>query len=1216
MPTLFREFWPLAWSPNQNEINGDPKGLLRNDNLNIDETGVLGLIRGTKKISHAPLASEPTQIFGKLLDLNSIQNSTGGYPSAPNHVRYAVLNNGQTVVRNYGGNKSETIYDLGLISGGGNQGVGFGFGFGHVFITSGAEKWKDDGITQTRLGMNGPAPPGAGYNVSPSVSMRGPYPTFYEWAENESGDYPDGTGLYFVNSGDYVEIGTAVDPTTNSFRAITTAGEFLALNIDGTAIGGIAGTGRADDSYRVDVRIGNTSTLVKVRIEYLLDTPIPVSGVYQPPAISDYYFHEWTAESGVFNSGIDAWTTLETRRDGFERVGTDSGRDWSTIKGIRVIFVATEFQKCALTNPRFIGGAKGPLDGFYNYIAVSVVNNNFYLEKSLPSVASETVQVIHSSAYVMPSAVHSQANECWIFRGSSNYTGYYRVKVIHGTNGFTPAVFNDEMTDEQALALNIQLDYYQQNLPDGIIGIETNFKGRNWYITYEKVYPSYRDNISSYDSRFVVETSGNTEYNLFITKLSTDSMVLATNNDFYEISGSAGIINENNIDFFDITVRPLGIKSPPINKEFVVHEGNLFYLAGDGIRVLSGSKCQLITQPLDLLFNHHTRHGVSPVLIKPLDRHYIDIANNRLYFSTPQEDNRRALYIYNFNHQHWRLEDHGDTDSISAIFVEEDDTIIYSTASFGDKFMRQLDVGTLFDETNNIPFKMLTIFDHNGQPRNRKDTFTLKVTADTGNTPINVILRGYRDDKNIVTYNTTRAFDGRTEQYFSVYNELSSSVKFYQLELNGSVPKFKIFNFSVDYEARPEQLTNLRIPPSNYGIAGRKRVPEIPMIIDTLGKHVNFTPILDGVVQTTGTIQTFDRNVYHYLFNADKTAYNVGGLLQSPTGDIFEFYELVNPREVELIPDPLLYKWVPYTNFNTTSRKRFIQYGIVIDTRGQDVQLLPFIDGIAQEIKVVNTDNKRTALTTMPQSAVGIDIACQLQALSQTPFEFYGVSIDDSVFEKLPPVSRYLTLQTTNYGCAGKKRIRTIPMVIDTKGGNVTFTPIVDGVSYPASSFNTSDKRTVLHYFQNQGTNGVPFGIDYGGILQSATDFEFYELLKPANVETLPVGKMFDQFGPVEFSKVGKIREVSIRMMATGSILNYRIFAQDTSILAGSITTVPDHEKTYVISVPKGVNPNIFRMEIDSPSVFHRWDVEVKVNIDGAVTENRRLKIPNPTECK
>jgi len=1201
MGTLYKENWPKGWTPNADNINGDPAGLLRADNLTPDEYGVLSLIRGTQKVSNQ-LFDAPTQLYGKMLDLNSVIDSPGGYPNGNLHVRYAVI--GNQVLRNYSpANKREDMYDLGVIAGGGDQGAAFGFGSGHVFITYGAEKWKDSGVIRTRLGMNSPNPPGVGYNSPPTVAMRYSTPNYGEFGAHE-------TGLTFVNTGDYVEMDSNID----SNRAIAWAGSSngIIFTIDGNTLTGPNGSGKGldEDIFTIYVRIGDTSKLVKVRVEYLMQPP---------PDATDYFYFEWVAGSDnietsenttFFNPGINSWTTLQCLRKNFQRYGTLSSASWSNIQGIRISFVTIEQQTFAFTDPKFIGGTKGPLNGQYTYIQVDVQDNGYYLEKSIPSAGSEIVNSISTSNYVMPNPVNPEANQCWIYRSLADTPIYYRVKVLAGAKGFSPPQFNDEVSDEQALLLNEPLDVFQSNLPDGVIGMETNFKGRNWYITYERIYPSYRDNVSSYDTRYVLDTAGNTEYNLFITKLSNDALILATNRDFYEITGTAGIIFQDNIEIFDMQIRSLGIMTPSISKQFAVREGKLFYLASDGLRVLAGSSCELFSTQLDLLFNHYNRHGIAPVKVIPMDLYFMGIGNNRFYFSCPQEDNKRALFIYNFTFNSWRFEEHGNSDSISALFVEEDNTVIYSTATFGDKYVRILDVGERFDQANNINFTLLTVFDHNGAPRNRKDAYTAKATLDTGNVPVNIIIRAYVDSSTILTSSTTLAFNGRTEIQWPVYDALTK-VKYFQFEINGTVPKLKIYNLSIDYDQRPTQLTTLRIMNSDFGVAGRKRIPEIPMMIDTLGFNVNFVPIVDNIAREPATFSTPEKSIYNYPFPYNIAGYNVGGLLTAATpGGIFEFYDLIKPREVELLPDPVLYKWVPYTNLGTASRKRFIQYALVIDTRGQNVIMQPLIDSIAVAgaAKIINTNDKRTVITTMPSSAIGVDIACTLTATTGQTFEFYQVNLDESVYEKLPPLARYLTLQTTNYGTAAKKRIRTIPMVIDTRGFDVKFTPIVDGVTYPSSTFNTNDKRTVLHYFENTG-QGTPFGIDYGGTLEGNAEFEFYTLLQPENVETLPVGKKFDQFGPVEFTKVGKIREISIRMVATGSNLNFKIFASDNPILSGSIPTVVNREKTYVISCPKGVNPNIFRMEIDSPAIFHRFDSEVKINIDGAQTENKRVRI-------
>lgn len=1301
MTTLFRDNWPLGWTPNSDASNADPRGLLRADNLTYDEDGVLSLIRGTKIISNIQFSSLVSQIYSCQLDL-SYKNGA--------KLRYVVVNpNNQSVIRNYGGSHGENVFDYTILTGGADAGVGFGAGFGHVFITAGIKKFKDSGDTLTPLGMGAPNDPGVTPQVPP-YCLLSPSSTdltdddYTKWEKIEGGSTFNATANYLE-----------MTSHATSFRAVSMRGLTNPFFIDATGMNGVASTETDDDQFYINVRIGDTSKFVRIQVTVMLDAPTT------PGFVSDYqnYFEkDWNiADEGVsFTAGINAWTTLTCKRSDFSFVGSDDAKSWHNVFGVRVTFVDTVGTiNYVFNGMKFLGGVNGPLSGDYSYIQVDVQDNTFYVEKSLPGIPSGEVHLLKTYSRVSPTTSNAYANECWIFRKGGTLNQYYRVKRLTGALGFTGAAFNDTVSDEAALEENIVLDIYQSNLPDGVMGIETNFKGRNWYITYEDVYPSYRDNLSSYDTRYKLEIAARkVEYNLFITKLTNDVLILATNRDFYTISGTGGVIVQNDVEFFDINIQPMGIKTPAISKTFAVREGNLFYFAADGVRVLSGSNCLLLTDPIDLLFRGLNRYQIAPVSIVSnlAEYYYIGVSKGRLFFSTAQTDNRRALYIYEFDKKIWRYEDHGDGDSISALWVEQDDTVIYSTALFGDRYLRQLDVGTKADEVGNINFHLLTIMDCNSQPRNRKDSFTLKIVADSGGKNVMINLYSFTGADRHDSMNLSRlhqevvVFTGKQELYFNISDV--GLAKYYQIDITGATDFFKLYNFSIDYDPRPDQLNYLRVPAQNYGVAGRKRIYEIPFVIDTLGNNIQYFPIFDGIVQNPGVFNTSSKTLVNYIIAEEQTAVNIGGYF---TGELFEFYEFIQPKEIEVLPDPLRYRFIPYTNLGTGSRKRFIQYAIVIDTRSVDIIMTPIIDGVPCAPQIIRTARKQTVIYTFDFYAIGVDVACTLSTtfgtggppfefyevnlsecvseklppisshmhipytnfntssrkrVSQfafvidtrgipvtftpmvdgvayitqsyitnrketviytfdTPvvgidiggtleangdFEYYGPNLDDTVYEKLPPKVQAYTIPCTNYGSAAKKRIRTIPFMIDTFGSIVTYTPSVDGILYPASTHVTNGKRTVLHYFEHShNPDGVPFGIDYCGVLTGTNDFEFYGLLPPENVETLPVGKKYDQFGPIDFNKIGKIREISIRLVPTGTALGYHIFASDSLIITGNIITEPNFERNYVIGVPKGVNPNIFRMEIYSDNVFYRFYSELRVNVDGAVSENKRITI-------
>ena len=51
MANLTYTDFPLGWTPSADPVNGDPRGLLRMDNLQRDEQGAITLIRGYKSIA-------------------------------------------------------------------------------------------------------------------------------------------------------------------------------------------------------------------------------------------------------------------------------------------------------------------------------------------------------------------------------------------------------------------------------------------------------------------------------------------------------------------------------------------------------------------------------------------------------------------------------------------------------------------------------------------------------------------------------------------------------------------------------------------------------------------------------------------------------------------------------------------------------------------------------------------------------------------------------------------------------------------------------------------------------------------------------------------------------------------------------------------------------------------------------------------------------------
>ena len=776
--------------------------------------------------------------------------------------------------------------------------------------------------------------------------------------------------------------------------------------------------------------------------------------------------------------------------------------------------------------------------------------------------------------------------------------------------------FDDTITDAEALyggGVN-RLDRNKALLPDDIIGMIAPYFGRVIYLTTKFIVPSEQNDPARYDTRYLIENAADTgEINLFIEQMNERFILIGTTKGFYSLSGD-GTVVDSVINFKLDTV---GTEQPPISNAHCVNNSILFYYAADGIRYIEGSSSGLLTLPLRLQWPPWSeyRYGHSPYKIVPAlgTKSSFVTVGGKLYAALDQGDIGRSVLIYDFIYKRFEYRRNATAaNNPYSMFVEEDGVILFTTEATGDRFLHQMEVGFSYDnDTVDQQFEFLTIYDDDGKSSNRKDALTMFIDAESFTANLTINLLGLRDDNTYQSLVFTQGFNGRKRIAFDCSAMLP--YKSYALSITGTTKVFKLYEFSLEYQDRPIQVNFLRIPPNNYGIAGRKRIPEIPMLIDTLGNTVSFTPILDNTTLPSVNFTKTDKDVFHFVFNEEQAAYVVGGTLKTVTpGGLFEFYDLITPREVEPLPDPLSYKHIPYTNLGNASRKRFIQFAFIINTYGVDVTFSPFIDSVAFPTQVYNTSRRRTVIYTFVTEAIGIDVGGILNSnVDNVKFEYFGVDLGECISEKLPPVARYVKVPCTNFGTAAKKRVRTLPLVIDTRGGTVTFTPSVDGVTFPSSQHITNDKRTVLHFFTEDA-----IGIDYCGLLTSPTEFEYYGYNnsggtgeKPESVEVLPVEKMFDQIGPVELKRWGRIYMARVRVVPSGAALSYDLIINNVSAAAGTWQTTADKDQILEIKFEKFVMGDIVRLELRSGKPFSRLNAELLVRLTGNDTDNRWIKL-------
>jgi hypothetical protein len=373
----------------------------------------------------------------------------------------------------------------------------------------------------------------------------------------------------------------------------------------------------------------------------------------------------------------------------------------------------------------------------------------------------------------------------------------------------------------------------------------------------------------------------------------------------------------------------------------------------------------------------------------------------------------------------------------------------------------------------------------------------------------------------------------------------------------------------------------------------------------------------DGTVYSLANIPTsYDmRDVYIDLktyFDKFKTVQiQMSGLVDDLVIEDFDI-------SFDLLPEQLTHLRIRPENYGTTGSKRLFGVPFVIDTLGNNVNFVPTVDDVVMNPLTVNCNRKKSFTYEFPLLVVddiirGVDYQYDLSC-SSGMFEWYGFMPPKHIELFPEPLISYV-IPITNFGTACRKRLRVWPCIINTKGNNVTFIPITDDVPDMSNVqiINTVDYVTVRLQYKTD-----VFGVDYSGAFSSINPFELGDMLAPEIVQVLPIAKQFDQLGPEELFREGKIKQFEIRLLPNyegtfGQYVEfpYKIFMQDSEVLNGVLSVISGAEASYFISIPKGVTGNILRVELGPTSYFfHRFYARFQVINSGADTELNWVTIP------
>lgn len=866
MGQIERRNFELGWQPDADAINAPVNAFLRFDNCVIDGLGAVALRPGSAKINSTALVFSygkfnHTSAFETRFveNLGRAQYTADwemdylvltGHPDGPANHNYDWEADQNYISTTLPISDVHSLYTA-VLSGSryrmagvanvvyansasicqgisGSDDISFGAHQGHILFARSSSKKKFDGTSVTNWGI---AAPSAALTLA---TLSSDSKTLATCDSSESPAFTGNEGTVGFDADKAGNANSALsltpDATTNRATATKTFGG--ATDFSTYTAGGI---GTDDDLIEFDLFVTEPQYLVKFVL--MIDVN---DGTFE----SDYYSYEFIngepinveltpeeyLKSDFVSEGFDradllsrlesraavtgfrsdkpitntGWNHFSVPRGKMGRFGLTSGKDWSTVKAIRVIEVATQGGSGALARVdqiQLTGGSTRPLTGTYKAVVVAVRENGTYQALSGPSPAStEIVVKAQGIRATLPAAatnlLDSQVTELWLYLMGGRTDAFYRYAVLTGGPFSGATTIDATVSDRTAMIANLRLETDNAVPPDDIIGIEGPHFDRTFVLTATHLYPSRQLNPDSFAAGEVVRIGDVFETALWVKKLS-ENMYVGTTRDIYRMDGDWTPQPDGTVN---VVKRPLGVKRPPVSKSVTVGSINgadsLVYLTSEGWQVLSGPL--LNSGQMELLWRGETRHDVSPVNITgSTARFRCAITHNTLYAITPEGSDTTSsvrIHAYRFDKQRWYRWTY--TPDWRSIAAEPSGVLIGGDL---DAFVWTLDEATNQDDGSDIPVVLWTHADDNEELFTSKEASALLLRAETGTATATVGL--HLDGSGTANATVT------TAQGISNTGSLDvSGVDLFrqiQLRLTGSFSTFNFRGWLLTYLDRP-----------------------------------------------------------------------------------------------------------------------------------------------------------------------------------------------------------------------------------------------------------------------------------------------------------------------------------------------------------------------------------------------------------------------------
>lgn len=399
-----------------------------------------------------------------------------------------------------------------------------------------------------------------------------------------------------------------------------------------------------------------------------------------------------------------AWGHFTCTRGQFTRVGSTAGRNWKTVRAMKVIYTVTPGQtkKLFLDNAVWAGGGQRALSGRYRLgfrWARKFENSDgeIYTELSPMSPISAEISLNQQGLqFTVDSgtllAKPLQANQMWVYLFGGFMDTYYRAGIYSafinqgmtideltnpsGTNfnlkservrltthGFTRITGGSSASadltatiNKSELSIMIENEVFEPGVigpPANIISVCGPWNGRMFVLTSEGwLLPSSQRNPSGFSVYHAIDLRKyGTPYWCVMT--ASGGIYAGCSKDVVRIAGS-GDEDETHVHV-DLYPDPLLVANPPVDRSVAMDGNTILYRSADGLMILSGgSLTPFPTAGTSLLWRGHDRHDV-PALNTLNGRFRYAFDNHNLYAIVTEGTGTTptALWKYLPAHEQW-----------------------------------------------------------------------------------------------------------------------------------------------------------------------------------------------------------------------------------------------------------------------------------------------------------------------------------------------------------------------------------------------------------------------------------------------------------------------------------------------------------------------------------------------------------------------------------